>query len=60
MINSLIETLELQNFGHMTTSTIQFESRDTVLLVTSLTEIMTSKPFFKILYFAKGWGSYFC
>ena len=56
MINSLIETLELQNFGHMTTSTIQFESRDTVLLVTSLTEIMTSKPFFKIPLFCKGLG----
>ena len=28
MITSLIEMLELPNFGHMTTSTIQFESRN--------------------------------
>ena len=28
MITSLIEMPELLNFGHMTTSTIQFESRD--------------------------------
>ena len=31
--------LELQNFGHMTTSTILFESRDEILLVTPWTEI---------------------
>ena len=35
--------LELPNFGHMNTSTMQFESRDKILLVTSSTEIMTSK-----------------
>ena len=29
--------LELPNLGHMTTSTIQFESRDKILLVTSWT-----------------------
>ena len=40
MITSFIEMLE-SNFGHMTTSTIQFESRDKILLVTSWTEIMT-------------------
>ena len=28
MITSLIEVLKLPNFGHMTTSTITFESRD--------------------------------
>ena len=28
MITSLIEMLELSNFGHMITSTIQCESRD--------------------------------
>ena len=41
MITSLIEMLELPNFGHMTTSTMSFESRNKVLLVTSLTKIMT-------------------
>ena len=35
MITSLIEMLELPNFGHMTASTIKFESRDNILLVTS-------------------------
>ena len=42
MITSLMEMLELPNFGHMTTSTMQFESREKILLQTSLTEIMTS------------------
>ena len=42
MITSLIEMLELPNFGHMTTSTILFESRDKILLVKLWTEIMTS------------------
>ena len=35
MITSLIEMLQLPNFGLMTTSTEQFESRDKVWLVTS-------------------------
>ena len=42
MITSPIEMLELPNFGHMTTSTILFESRDKILLVKLWTEIMTS------------------
>ena len=42
MITSLIEILELLNFGHMITSTTKFESRDKTLLVTSWTKIMTS------------------
>ena len=42
MITSLIEMLELRNFGHMATSTIQFESRYKILLVKSWTEAMTS------------------
>ena len=32
MITSLIEMLELPNFGHMITSTIYFESRDRILV----------------------------
>ena len=35
MITSLTEMLELPNFGNMTTSTIEFESHDKILLVTS-------------------------
>ena len=42
MITFLIGTLQLPNFGHMTTSIIEFESHDKKLLMTSWTEIMTS------------------
>ena len=42
MIISLIEMLELPNFSNMTKSTIQFETHDEMLLVTSQPEIMTS------------------
>ena len=34
--------LELPSFGHVTTSTIQFESRDKIWLVTPWTDIMMS------------------
>ena len=34
MTTSFIEILELPNFGHMTTSTIEFDSYDKILLVT--------------------------
>ena len=40
--------LELPNFVHMTTSTVEFESRDKILLVTSWAEILTSYPLFQI------------
>ena len=40
-MTSLTEMLELPNFDHMTTFTIQFESRDKIVLVTSWAEIMT-------------------
>ena len=39
--------LELPNLGHMNTSTIQFESRDKILLMASWTETMTSQPLFQ-------------
>ena len=42
MITSLIEMLELSNFGHMTTCTVQFSSHKKVLLVMSYTGNMTS------------------
>ena len=35
MIASLIEMLELSNFGHMTKPTIKIDSRDKVFLVAS-------------------------
>ena len=47
MITSLLEMLELPNFGHMTPSTIPFEPHDKILLVTSWTEIMTSNSIFQ-------------
>ena len=42
MIPFLIEIRELPNFGHMATPTIEFHSRDKILLVTSWAEIITS------------------
>ena len=47
MITSVIEMLELRNFGHMTTTAIWFESHDEILLVTSWSEIMTSLLLFQ-------------
>ena len=47
MITSIIEMLELSNFDQMTTFTVQIESLDKILLLTSCTEIMTSKPLFQ-------------
>ena len=47
MVTSLMEMLELPNFGHMTTPTIYFESRDKFMLATSQTEFMTSQPLFE-------------
>ena len=41
MITSLIEIIDLTNLGDMTSSTIKFESRDKILLVTSWAENMT-------------------
>ena len=35
MTTSLIEVLDLPNFGHMVTSTVLFESRNKFLLMTS-------------------------
>ena len=47
VITSRIKALELLNFGHMNASTIQIESRDKILLVRSLTEIITSWSLFQ-------------
>ena len=46
--------LELPNFDHMTKFSLRFESRDTTLLVTSWTEILVSKIFFKKYLFQEG------
>ena len=42
--------LELPNFDHMTTSTISFESRHKILLVTLLSRIMMSQPLFQNIF----------
>ena len=42
MITSLVEMLELPNFGF-----IYFESRNKILLMASWTEIMAPQPLFK-------------
>ena len=42
MITSLIEMLELPNFGHMTTSAVSLKSRDGIFLMTRWIEIITS------------------
>ena len=47
MITSLIEILELPNFGHMTTSTIYFGSRDKILQMKSWAEILMSQLLFQ-------------
>ena len=39
MMTYVIKMLKLPNFSHMTTSAIQSESRDKILLMTSWTEI---------------------
>ena len=49
MITSFIEMLELPGFGHMTT--IQFDSRDKILLMTSWTQIMTPYDLYFKIYF---------
>ena len=41
MVTSLLEMLELPNFGHMTKFTMQFESRNEILLVISETKVMS-------------------
>ena len=47
MITSLIEILELPNFSRMNTSTITFESRNKIFLMTLCTEIVMSQPLFQ-------------
>ena len=47
MITPLMEMLELPNFGHMATSTIEIDSRSKILLETSWTEIVTSSSQFQ-------------
>ena len=47
MITSLIEMLELPNLGHRSTSTVQSESRDKILLMTLWILIMMLKSLFQ-------------
>ena len=46
-MTSLIETLELPNFGHITTSIIYFNSRCKILMMTLWTKVMTSQSLFQ-------------
>ena len=46
MITSLIEMLELPNFGHITTK-VKRESRDKIFLVTPQTEILQNTYFLR-------------
>ena len=52
MITSLIKMLP--NFGHMTASTIWFESCDKILLMMSWAKIMMAKLFFTVALFEGG------
>ena len=47
MIASLTEMLELSNFGQITEFTIEFESCNKILLLTSWTKTMTPQLFFQ-------------
>ena len=47
MIISLREVLELPKYGHKTPSTVKYDSRNKILLVTSSAEIMTPKSLFQ-------------
>ena len=53
ILTSLTEMLELLNFVYMTTSTIWFESRDKMLLVTLWANVMTSLPLFQITFISR-------
>ena len=47
MIISLWKVLELPRYGHMTPSTVKYDSRKKILLVTSSAEIMAPKSLFQ-------------
>ena len=54
MITSLIETLELQNFRHMTTSTMQLESVLKFCCWRHGQELSRNDLYFKIPFFKEG------
>ena len=60
MITSLIEMLELTNFGHMTTSTIQFDSPDNFFCWRNDRNYDIITVISKELYLKKSWCSHFC
>ena len=60
MITSLVEMLELPNFGHMTTSTIKFASDDKICWWRQKQKLWPHNLFPNYLYFKKVWGSQFC
>ena len=56
MITSLIQILELQDFGYMTASSIYLESRDKILSMIPEIETMTSKAFIQNTGILRGPG----
>ena len=53
--------LELQDFGYMNKPTIQFESRDKILVDGVMDRSYDAITFIsKYLHFKKAWGSQFC
>ena len=61
MIISLIEILELQDFGRMNKPTIQFESRDKILVDDVMDRSYDVITFIsKYLHFKKALGSQLC
>ena len=53
MVISLKEILELPNFGHTTTSTIEFDSFKKILLLTLSIKVVMSEPLFKNTFYFK-------
>ena len=52
--------LVLPNFGHMNTSTIEFEPRDKILLMRTWTETDVVTFTSNFFYFKKVWSTKFC
>ena len=56
----LTEMLEIPNFGHMTTSTIEFESRNKIFVVDGMGRKYDVIKFQNTVILKKVWSSQFC
>ena len=56
----LTEMLEIPNFGHMTTSTIEFESRNKIFAVDDMDRNYDVITFQNTFILEKVWSSQFC